>query len=404
MEDNIEAKQDAKAVAKFVALAGATYYEIPEIGNKTVSGAVKKEEGDIKMLMFGPRNKYPYEMERLAERSPTHGAILKLKTKKTAGSEWVIEPLGNGQAAASSRLDYLFSGSTKRKFSMAISKDYEIHNGFAVLVSWGYMPTGKQIYVSKWEHVPFKDVRIMLDKDNEVMGYRVASSWDVKAKGDLYDPFTGIKPPPPVEDKPQVLTKQMFYYAGGGTPAGEYPKPDYEQGIVSANTEIGITDYYDAEVNSGFQAPMIIELKGPLPDETAREQFKADIKKMQGPRGTRAYVAFSGSEKDDMVVIHQSEDNKKDTKFLETNTTITQKICTAHQLSSPVLAGIPGSGSLGGNGNELATAEMVFQNTVIADHQTDIQEALTDLLKKGMTGESLTITPRILFAEATPTT
>jgi hypothetical protein len=58
--------------------------------------------------------------------------------------------------------------------------------------------------------------------------------------------------------------------------------------------------------------------------------------------------------------------------FNNLNETCMQKIITAHNLPSPVLASLPGSGSLGGNANELMIAYELFYNTTIANLQNNI--------------------------------
>jgi hypothetical protein len=213
--------------------------------------------------------------------------------------------------------------------------------------------------------------------------------------GDFIEMFTGDVPvltPEQIADGHAVYP-QLLYFQGGGCEPNQYPKPDYKQGLRSIATEVGIVAYQNTEVANSFVPVTVAEVKG-ITEGDEREKIENQFKQIKGPEGSRNVLLFSKDGEADSVKIHPVQDNSRDKKYLEMDRVNTQKILTAHQLPSPVLAGIPGSGSLGGNGTELATAEQLFQNTVINDYQEEISDALTGLLTKGNTGTALIITPR----------
>lgn len=108
---------------------------------------------------------------------------------------------------------------------------------------------------------------------------------------------------------------------------------------------------------------------------------------------------FSGADNTNNILVlwNQSIDNQmKIEKFEATNNAdlynnvndiIFQKIITAHRLTSPVLAGISGSGNLSGNANEIINAYILFNYTVIQNYRIKVLNVINEFVRKNYGNE-----------------
>ncbi len=84
------------------------------------------------------------------------------------------------------------------------------------------------------------------------------------------------------------------------------------------------------------------------------------------------------------------------------DTTATQKIITAHRVTTPLLFGIREATGFGSNKDEMATGLEIFKKQVIEPYQTLIDKSITELLSNQMPGVSFEIVPNTpLVAEQT---
>ena len=73
--------------------------------------------------------------------------------------------------------------------------------------------------------------------------------------------------------------------------------------------------------------------------------------------------------------------NGADDYYTVLNDTVSQKILTAHRITSPMLLGIKSNTGLGNNAEEIETAYRLFLNTVVLPYQQSILSVFEGLLE-----------------------
>ena len=92
--------------------------------------------------------------------------------------------------------------------------------------------------------------------------------------------------------------------------------------------------------------------------------------------------------------------NGTDTYYTDINDMSTQKILTAHRITSPMMLGIKTAGQLGGR-EEVIDAFLLFQNTVIAPYQQDILKCLEYILSFNYPSIVLGVETKKLYDDGT---
>jgi len=86
--------------------------------------------------------------------------------------------------------------------------------------------------------------------------------------------------------------------------------------------------------------------------------------------------------------------NDADKQYQLMDTTATQKIITAHRVTTPLLFGIRDTGGgFGSNKDEMATGLEIFNKQVVEPYQAKINKSITELLSNQMPGVNLMIVP-----------
>jgi hypothetical protein len=94
--------------------------------------------------------------------------------------------------------------------------------------------------------------------------------------------------------------------------------------------------------------------------------------------------------------------NDADKQYQLMDTTATQKIITAHRVTTPLLFGIRETSGFGSNKDEMTTGLEIFNKQVIEPYQEKINKSITELLSNQMPGVSFEIVPNTpLVAEQT---
>jgi hypothetical protein len=125
---------------------------------------------------------------------------------------------------------------------------------------------------------------------------------------------------------------------------------------------------------------LIMEIQGVNTPED-KDEYDSKLKKTGGTDGDRVIAIYpeSTQEGKPTLFIHPIDNHMHDGKFEKIHHSAVQSILTAHQLSSPVLAGIPTSGNLQPNAGERESALNLYMSNVILDARQDILDALQQI-------------------------
>jgi len=166
--------------------------------------------------------------------------------------------------------------------------------------------------------------------------------------------------------------KAGFYY---------YSPVDYQGGLQYAQLEEEISNFHINNIMNGLSPSMLINFNNGTPNQEERELLENKIAmKFSGSSNAGKFIlAFNDNAeaKADVTPI-QISDAHNQYQFLSTEST--QKIMVAHRIVSPMLLGIKDGSGLGNNAEEIKTASLLMDNTVIRPFQELLIDCFDTLL------------------------
>jgi hypothetical protein len=145
---------------------------------------------------------------------------------------------------------------------------------------------------------------------------------------------------------------------------------DYQGGTQYANLEIEIANYHINNIMNGLAPSMLINFNNGQPPAEVKDMIEAQIQsKFSGSSNAGKFILSfndNAETKADITPV-QLSDAHNQYQFLSTEAG--QKIMMAHRITSPMLLGIKDNSGFGNNAEELKTASILFDNTVIRPFQ-----------------------------------
>ena len=229
--------------------------------------------------------------------------------------------------------------------------------------------------IEKVEHIPIETLRAekCSADDKQVQAYYYHADWvNIKPSDKpLRIPAFGVSnSPKPIEIlyvKPYVAG--MYYYS----------TPDYQGGLQYAELEEEVSNYHINNIQNGLAPSMLISMNNGVPDEEQQRLVENKIKqKFSGSSNAGKFILAFNDDKESAATIEavQLSDAHNQYQFLSDESQ--KKIMVAHRIVSPMLLGIKDSTGFGNNAEELETASILMNNTVIIP----FQELLTDAFDK----------------------
>lgn len=348
-------------------------------------------------LNYGTNNLYPQVLLERFYGSPHHAAIINTKRNYTVGDGLVYDQKDEPLHAFLTNAFVDGARETMRRTAY----DLALFGGFAWAIGWSMDGT----QVVSIQHLPFEKVRIASPTHEvwvrlgctPVDGFYLSRNW-ASPGGEDATPFhlPGFSPLPAPEgtkahEAPnrQANTRYVLYHATHAPGVDYYPAPDYAAALDYIRLEESLAIFHLSNVRNGMVPTGILVLPGPQPEAEAQDEIAAAIRKnLQGEwNGGELLITWQANLPDgggslkgvSPEFIPISTSNNADI-YNALLAMCQQQIISAHQLPSPVLAGLPGAGSLGGNANEISVAAELFRNTVIVDYQQAILGELQRLL------------------------
>ena len=163
-----------------------------------------------------------------------------------------------------------------------------------------------------------------------------------------------------------------FYY---------YTPVDYQGGIQYCCLEEEISNYHINNIQQGLSPSMLINFNNGIPNEEERRLLEHKIaQKFSGSSNAGKFILAFNDNRDAQAEITpvQLSDAHQQYQFLSEEST--KKIMLAHRVVSPMLLGIKDSTGLGNNADEIKTASILFDNTIIRPFQELLIEHFDKLL------------------------
>ena len=223
-------------------------------------------------------------------------------------------------------------------------------------------------------HFPIETLRVgKANEDGEIDSYYYMADWQDMKPMDEPERFSAFGTS---SDEIEIYCvkpyRAGFYY---------YSPVDYQGGLQYAELEEEIANYHLNNIMNGLSPSMMISFNNGVPDEETQEMIERKIRdKFSGSSNSGKFIlAFNdGKENEASIEPVQLSDAHQQYQFLSEESM--QKVMVSHRIISPMLLGIKDKTGLGNNADELKTASILMDNTVIKPFQDLLISAFDDIL------------------------
>ena len=330
---------------------------------------------------YGADNDFPQYIRDLSHESPVHGSL-------TVAIGDMIAGKGIQSEQYQAELDALDID----HLTYACSHDLKVFGGFYIEVIW----SNDRTMISKLNAIPFEECRIAIDQEDETeIGIFHSYDWSNARKK---------KNTPEFIPKYNYLTREVeprqIYWCFTYTGSDVYPRPDYWSAINYIELDKQISIFHINQILNGLFPSTIINFYNGQATPEQKQQMMMDWEnKMSGARNAGKVVMFFNEREQPKTEITPFPVNDADKQYQLMNDTATQKIITAHRVTTPLLFGIREGGTgFGSNKDEMATGLEIFNNQVIQPYQHKINHSLEELLSLQMPGVTFEIIPNTPLA------
>ena len=228
--------------------------------------------------------------------------------------------------------------------------------------------------IVKLEHIPVETLRAAkADEKGEIPAYYYFKDWSKLKPNEIPKriPAYGMSKEP-IEIYYIKPYKAGFYY---------YAPVDYQGGLQYAELEEEISNYHLNNIMNGLAPSMLINFNNGTPNQEERQLLEQKIaQKFSGTSNAGKFILAFNDNKEAAADITpvQLSDAHQQYQFLSEEST--KKIMVAHRVVSPMLLGIKDQSGLGNNADEIKTASLLMDNTVIRPFQELLIDCFDHLL------------------------
>lgn len=228
--------------------------------------------------------------------------------------------------------------------------------------------------IAQVEHMPIETLRAeKANDDGEIPAYYYFKDWANIKRSDtpLRIPAYGMSNES-IEIYYIKPYKSGFYY---------YSPVDYQGGLQYAELEEEVSNYHLNNILNGLAPSMLINFNNGTPNQEERQLIESKIaQKFSGTSNAGKFILAFNDNKESQAEITpvQLSDAHNQYQFLSEEAT--KKIMVAHRIVSPMLLGIKDSSGLGNNADEIKTASLLMDNTVIRPFQELLIDSFDQLL------------------------
>lgn len=223
-------------------------------------------------------------------------------------------------------------------------------------------------------HFPIETLRVgKANEEGEIDSYYYMADWSEAKPNDEPERFSAFGTSSDEIEIYCVKPYRAGYYY--------YSPVDYQGGIQYAELEEEIANYHLNNIMNGLSPSMMISFNNGTPDEETQEMIERKIRdKFSGSSNSGKFIlAFNDSKENEASIEPvQLSDAHQQYQFLSSESM--EKVMVSHRIISPMLLGIKDKTGLGNNADELATASILMDNTVIKPFQDLLIGAFDDIL------------------------
>ena len=228
--------------------------------------------------------------------------------------------------------------------------------------------------IARVEHIPVEQLAAEKCNDKgEIEAYYYSSDW---AK---YNRINQVKRIPAFGMSNEAI--EIVYVKPYRAGYKYYATPDYQGGLQYADLEEEISNFHINNIQSGLSPSMLINFNSGTPSAEEREMIERRIyDKFSGSSNAGKFILSFNDSPETAATIDpvQLSDAHNQYQFLSDESS--RKILVSHRVVSPMLLGIKDNTGLGNNAEELKTASILMDNTVIRPFQNLLLEAFDKIL------------------------
>jgi len=329
-------------------------------------------------VAYGPKNLFPQEIINLNSKSPVNSAIINSTVTYMCGKGIVATAKKNnkyvGQPNPSEDWDEVFE---------PIAQDYKAFGGF-----YGQVIVNRGSTTVSLFHQDFSTVRIgEIHPDGSPKTFKISNDWTKttgKNKPIELEVWQGIK-------KAKKGQAYMFYKWNYSAGLARYCVPDYFAAIEYVKADGTLGEFYNNSIENGFTPSVVIEMPS-NPDATKKATFQSEMENaFGGAKGASSIIIVWGEGGTQGAAPKITPFNASANADIYNNveSIVFQKIISAHNLSSPTLAGVSGSGNLSGNAAEIVDAYILYNYTAVEKMRRKVLKELNVFTKINGSSELL---------------
>ena len=228
--------------------------------------------------------------------------------------------------------------------------------------------------IAQVEHFPVETLRAEKSgEDGDINAYYYFHDWKE------YKPQSKLKRIPAFGKSNESI--EILYVKPYRAGYHYYSPVDYQGGLQYAELEEEVGNFHLNNIMNGMSPSMLINFNNGVPNEEERELIEQRIsKKFSGSSNAGKFILAFNDNADTAASIDpvQLSDAHQQYQFLSEEST--RKIMVAHRIVSPMLIGIKDQSGLGNNADELKTASILLDNTVIRPFQHLLIDSFDQIL------------------------
>ena len=227
--------------------------------------------------------------------------------------------------------------------------------------------------IVKVAHMPIETLRAEKARDGEVQAYYYSPDWSEVKKNDKPKRISAFGMS---KDAIEILYirpyRAGFYY---------YSPVDYQGGLQYAELEEEIANYHISNIQNGLQPSMLINFNNGTPDKEQRDAIERAIyEKFSGSSNAGKFILAFNDSKELAATVDPVMLNDAHQQYQFLSDESMKKVMVSHRIVSPMLVGIKDNTGLGNNAEELQTASLLMDNTVIRPMQENLLDGLEMIL------------------------
>ena len=328
------------------------------------------EEKGKDYVKFGEYNSFPNQLIELYNNSSIHNTCVNAIVDGIVGEGLIAEPEWVLDVANSDNESW-------NDIFKKVAQDYKLYGGFALEVIYNKARTK----VAEVYHIDFSYLRAK-EKNHrgQIPGYFIYDEWDTNyryGQKNIEDiPYLPIYNPRNAE----IEASQVYVFNPYRPGMKYYPLPDYVGALRVIDLDTEVDNFHINNIKNGL-APSLSITTFTGADEDEREAIERMLQlQYAGTNNAGSLMYIDVDSPENAPVITPIPQNGADGYYTDVNGMVTQKILTAHRITSPMILGIKTEGQLGGR-TEIVDAYLLLVNTVIRPFQQDILSVFETLLE-----------------------